>query len=206
MHILITRLEPFASSMASDILNRNSNWQVTVSPLFHVTYIPLINVPDCDGWIATSRQVLYVPGVDALRNKPVFCIGGAQFFEDQGFTVKGVYQNVKELTDHLPRKNNYLYVRGQHITQEINCAYQHVGYAAEPVSTWPEDVIKKWFELDVVVLMSCRAAETFRHITTLPMNHLTCLCHSEKIANVVRDLPWKNLKTSVAELIRNPAG
>lgn len=193
VHILVTRPEPFGTQTAKIL--RQQGFIVTQVPLMEVDYHPLAYDADClrssNALVITSMQALYMPGIEHAHHLPLWAVGSPAKLHELGWHSTNVFPDVPTLVANMPTSLRWLYVRGERITQPLVLPHvlEHIAYTMHSITHWPIDI--PWQGIDAVMFMSKETARTFMSLTQpQDVRHLTALCHSQAICDLVSSWPW----------------
>lgn len=225
MRVLITRPEADAHDLKASI--EALGWQTMLAPLLTIELLPIASdaLDGVTALIATSRNGLRAlaasdAALAAARGKPIFTVGPAttDMAQSLGFTQitegPGTGEELAAVIAgaNLGVNDRLLHLAADHIAFDLEAALathgiavkKLVAYRSVAADTLPDEVNAALIAgtLDAVVLMSPRAARTWRHCTSALTPHAdltkpTYICLSENVANALG--PSFSKVTRVAE-------
>lgn len=212
MHILVTRPVEDAEDLKSRL--ERLGHRVTLAPLVSIELnaIPLTAIEHATALIATSRNALRaLAGSPALRlatTLPLFVVGPGTAATALEMGFQDVFEGAGTASDLVPtviRKwreegGLFVYLAGDVQAFDLKSALASAGvniaqvtaYRSVAAETLPEGVISalRSRDIDAVILMSPRTAETWAHLTAAlspppDLSGLTHLCISQSVADAV---------------------
>ena len=217
MRLLLTR--PTAEASDLDDFVRRAGHTVTLAPMLAITPVAglLLDLNGVQAVAVTSRNgARALAGAIADRGVALWCVGGGSAAEarQHGFSnVVASSGGVERLADAMiaklsPKAGAVLHVCGDHVAGDMVARLRTSGFSAERVIGYRSAAIAhlppaavralERYEIDAVVLMSSRTAQTFvaliegRALST-KLARVDAVCISPPVAAVARSLPWRSV-------------
>lgn len=226
--VLITR--PLEDTQAIVETLQSKEIEVSLYPLFKVTFLPAPPIKDPQALLITSKNALRaLEGKNELTKVPLLTVGDetAEYARRMGFTsVKSAGGTSKDLLSlalktYNPTEGSLWYLSGKKIKEDIASSLNAQGVQAEHAIVYdiqdPHEIpsgLREELKADKITHILFFSPRTARVIGGFlregsfheALSKVSSLCLSQDVAKEISNMPWKDLWISPRPNVKNLLG